>query len=343
MIKISVCIPAYNRHQFMEPLLNSILVQDYEGLDIIICEDVSPEREKIKQVVEQFIIDNNLNKSKIKYYENEKNLGYDKNFRELLEKATGEYCLFMGNDDILAVGAVEKVLNVVKEYPDVAVITRSYQWFFGEQTNIKDTVKYFSEDKIYFSGIDAIRFFFRRVGVLSGLVFKREEAQKLATDLFDGHLYYQMYLAGMLLQHHQGYYISSVQTLSRDGIAPDFGNAEVEKAKFKPGSYVFEGRIHMVRGLLKIANYVDQASDRKIYKAIKKDIAIYFYPYIRDQLNLPFRTYLAMINEFRKIGMKDELYFYAHSILGFILKKNGYDTLVRFIRKLFGHTPRIGI
>ena len=123
MIKISVCIPAYNRHQFMEPLLSSILSQDYEGLDIIICDDVSPEREKIKQVVEQFIIDKNLDKSKIKYYENEKNLGYDKNFRELLEKATGEYCLFMGNDDILASGAIERILNVLKSNPEVAVIS----------------------------------------------------------------------------------------------------------------------------------------------------------------------------------------------------------------------------
>lgn len=343
MTKISVCIPAYNRYQFMEPLLDSILVQDYEGLDIIICEDVSPEREKIKQVIEDFIKNKNLPKEKIKYFENGKNLGYDKNFRELLEKATGEYCLFMGNDDILAEDAIKRILNVIAINPEVAIISRAYQWFLGEPDNIQDTVKHLPEDKLFDAGVDAVRFFYRRMGVLSGLVFKRKEAIDIATDQFDGHLYYQMYLAGMLLQKFQGYYISTVQTLSRDGIEPDFGNAEVEKAKFKPGSYLYEGRIHMVQGLLKIANFIDQSKNKIIYKSIKKDIAIYFYPYIRDQLSLPIGTYLRMINSFRRIGMNNELFFYIHSILGYILKKTGYDALIKYVRKIFGHTPRMGI
>ncbi len=343
MIKISVCIPAYNRYQFMEPLLNSILVQDYEGLDIIICEDVSPEREKIKQVVEQFIIDKNLDKSKIKYYENKKNLGYDKNFRELLEKATGEYCLFMGNDDILASGAIERILNVLKSNPEVAVISRAYQWFLGEPSNIQDTVRHLPEDKLFDSGLEAIHFFFRRVGVLSGLVFKRNDALRVATDRFDGHLFYQMYLASMLLKTNKGYYISSVQTYSRDGIEPDFGNAEVEKENFSPGSYLYEGRLYMVEGMLKIADYIDDSSDKKIYKAVKKDIATYFYPYIRDQLNLPFKYYLKMIRGFMQLGMKDEFYFYTHILLGYVLKMKGYDGMVKIIRKILGHSPRIGI
>jgi len=341
MIKISVCIPAYNRHEFIEPLLNSILVQDYEGLDIIICEDVSPEREKIKQVVEQFIIDKNLDKSKIKYYENEKNLGYDKNFRELLEKATGEYCLFMGNDDILASGAIERILNVLNTNPEVAVISRAYQWFLGESNNIQDTIRHLPEDKLFEPGIDAIRFFYRRVGVLSGLVFKRKNALEIATDRFDGHLFYQMYVAGTLVKSYQAYYISSVQTLSRDGIEPDFGNAEVEKEKFKPGSYLYEGRVHMVRGLLKIANFIDDTPNKQIYKTVKKDIATYFYPYIRDQLGLPMNSYIKMLKEFMKLGMKNELYFYIHAVLGFVLKKDVYDSMIKFVRKTIGHTPRL--
>lgn len=343
MIYLSVCIPAYNRWQFMEPLLNSILAQDFEGLEIIICEDFSPEREKIKQVVENFISDNYLSEAKIKFFENEVNLGYDKNFRNLLEKATGDYCLFMGNDDLLACGAIERILNVVKEHPDVAVISRAYQWFLGNPENVQDTVRHLPEDRLFEPGLDAVRFFFRRVGVLSGLVFKRNEALRLATDIFDGHLFYQMFVTGMLTQKFESFYISKVQTLSRDGISPDFGNAEVEKANFSPGGYAFIGRVHMVQGLLKIAAFIDKTKERLIFNSIKKDIAIYFYPYIRDQLNLPLSTYLLMLKRFKKVGMRGEFFFYIQAFLGFILKQKGYDAITRIIRKALGHSPCIGI
>jgi len=261
----------------------------------------------------------------------------------MLGNATGEYCLFMGNDDILAEGAIERIIKVIQENPEVAVISRTYQWFLGDINNIQDTVRHLPNDKLFDFGLEAIHFFFRRVGVLSGLVFKRTEAINVATDRFDGHLFYQMYLASMLLKTNKGYYISSVQTYSRDGIEPDFGNAEVEKEKFSPGSYLYEGRIHMVKGMLKIADYIDDTQDKRIYKAVKKDIATYFYPYIRDQLNLPFNYYLKMTQEFMRIGMKNEFYFYVHVILGYILKMKGYDKMVKMIRKLLGHSPRIGI
>lgn len=342
MIELSVCIPAYNRKEFMEPLLDSIIAQDYAGLEIVICEDKSPQREKIREIIESYTLKHKLN-NKIRFYSNEENLGYDKNFRELLHKATGDFCLFMGNDDILAEGAIKRILNVIQKHSDVAIISRTYQWFLNKPTNIQDTVRHLPEDKIFSPGTDTIRFFFRRMGVLSGLVFNRKEAIAIETDHFDGHLYYQMYLAGMLLKKHKGYYISSVQTLSRDGIEPDFGNAEIEKEKFKPGSYLYDGRVHMVEGLLKIADYIDNSNDKTTYKAVKEDIAIYFYPYIRDQLSLPLKEYLNMTKKFMKLGMNNEPYFYIHIIFGYILKRNGYDKTIKFIRRLIGHSPRIGI
>jgi len=82
MIKLSVCIPAYNRKEFMVPLLDSILMQDYEDLDVVICEDKSPQRDEIKNIVQTYIIEKKINPNKIKYFENKYNLGYDKNLEK---------------------------------------------------------------------------------------------------------------------------------------------------------------------------------------------------------------------------------------------------------------------
>lgn len=339
MIKLSVCIPAYNRAAFLAPLLESVLKQDYPGLEIIICEDNSPERLEIRSVVNQ-IVKKHVLLSKIKYFENEENMGYDKNFRNLLEKSSGEYCLFMGNDDILKEDAIKRILNVLDNYEDIAVISRAYQWFLGEPSNIQDTVRHLPNNQVFDCGIDAIKFFFRRVGVLSGLVFNRAMAMEVSTEIFDGHLYYQMYLAGTLLKKHRGYYIAETQTLSRDGIVPDFGNSKVETS-FTPGTYTYMARIHMIEGLLKIARYIDDTENNKIYLAIKRDLAMYFYPYIRDQLNLPIGEYIKFVALYRQMGFNNEKYFYVHCIVGYLLKRKGYDYVIKLVRKKLGHTPKL--
>ena len=51
-VRLSVCIPAYNRADRLPELLDSIVTQDYPHYDVVICEGASPERERIRAVVE---------------------------------------------------------------------------------------------------------------------------------------------------------------------------------------------------------------------------------------------------------------------------------------------------
>ncbi|KDE34852.1 glycosyltransferase family 2 protein [Kosakonia radicincitans] len=343
---ISICIPSYNRAEFLEPLLDSIYnqsyVKDHDDFEVIICEDVSPQREEINAIAVAYRDKHNL--TNLKVVLNEENLGYDRNLRHCFEVTTGKYCLIMGNDDLLNVNALEKIVTTLKANPDVVLATRAYGWFKEDPNELCDVVKHLGHDQLFEPGLDAIKFFFRRVGVISGFVVDAAKARSVACDKFDGRLYYQMYLAGMLLTQGKGYYFSDIMTLSRDTEAPDFGNAGTEKGVFVPGGYKPEGRIHMVEGLLLIARHIEEVSKISgVYNAIKHDIANYFYPYIRDQLSLPFSSYLKMINKFRSIGFNNEPLFYAHSLLGYVLKRDGYDALIKFIRKRNGGTPRLGI
>lgn len=70
----------------------------------------------------------------------------------------------------------------------------------------------------------------------------------------------------------------------------------------------------MVEGLLLIAKYIEDTTKIDgVYAGIRKDLANYFYPYIRDQLDLPLYTYIKMINKFRKMGFSNEKLFYVHA------------------------------
>ncbi|MDE9550830.1 glycosyltransferase family 2 protein [Xenorhabdus bovienii] len=342
---LSICIPSYNRSKYLIPLLESIYNQDYarkhNNFEVVICEDVSPQRDIIISEFNKFLEQTKVNN--LRLILNQENLGYDKNLRNCISQARGKYCLIMGNDDLLNENALQKVVDVLTANPDIVVTTRAYAWFKDDPKKLCDTVRHLPKGKLFEPGLEAIRFFFRRVGVISGFIVNTKKAQAIATEQFDGRLYYQMYLAGTLLTQGQGYYFSEIITLSRDSEAPDFGNAKTEKGIFIPGGYKPEGRLHMVGGLLDIAKYIETTSKiPEVYISIKKDLANYFYPYIRDQLSIPFRDYLSMINKFRQLGFNNEPFFYLHVILGFFLKKNGYDYLIKKIRSSIGSTPKIG-
>lgn len=335
---LSVCIPAYNRAEFMVPLLDSLRMQQEFIYEVVVCEDLSPERDLISSIIRDYRL--SYPSFPLRYIENEKNLGYDANLRRLLESSSGDYCLFMGNDDILLAGALKRIHDVLNTNENIGVISRAYNWFSGSADNVIDTVRHLPSDKLFEAGTNAISFFFRRVGVLSGLVFKRSEAIELSTDRYDGHLYYQMYLTATLLKKMRGFYISSVQTSSRDGIVPDFGNADAEKKNFKPGEYVYSARVYMVRGLLNIAKDCD--TDGELFNAVKNDICNYFYPYIRDQLSLPFTHYIKMVRMFMDIGLSDKYMFWCYITIGYVLKKRGFDYAIKCVRNALGHTPRFG-
>ena len=112
MPRISVCIPAYNRPGELKILLNSILNQDYDEYEIVVSDDNSPLSEEIRVAIDHFI--KKYPKKTIRYFKNNKNLGYDANLRFLIERAEGEYCLFMRNDDLLYIDALSKIVSVLE-------------------------------------------------------------------------------------------------------------------------------------------------------------------------------------------------------------------------------------
>ena len=335
---LSVCIPAYNRVQFLEPLLDSILSQDFDDYEIVICEDFSPQREQISVVLQEKYGTNR----RIKFFENEKNLGYDANFRELLMRSCGEYCFFMGNDDIMASGALLRVANVLKKNENIGLILRSYDWFVSDFKKPEQTIRYFNGDRIFPPGVKTIATAYRRCGVLSGYVVNREAALGYASDEFDGFLFYQMYLSANILTKMKAYYISDVLTHSRSTEGPDFGNSSKEKSVFTPGEYTSEARIHMVAGMLKIAKSVEGSTGLKFFTAVEKDIANYVYPYIIDQLLLSPKKFFKLYKAMGNLGLKKYKMFHIHFLTAYLLKQKGYNTVTKIIRERLGKSPKIG-
>jgi len=338
-IKISVCIPAYNRSALLPALLESILTQDFNEFEVVINEDKSPEREQIYSVVESYAA---RYPGRIRYFENQNNFGYDANLRSLIERARGEYCLFMGNDDLMCPGSLNIISNVISKHPRIGVFLRSFAAFDGDPSNIVQTFKYFDRELFFPSGAETISTFYKRCVVIPGVVLRREAALEFSSNQFDGTLLYQIYLVANILVQWNGVFSPEIVTWYRNGGIPDFGNSAAEKGRFVPQSRTIESSIGFMKGMLEIAKFVEASRNVKIYNAIIRDLSNYSYPFIAIQADKPIRKFLGYYFELIKLGFGKQFlfHFYFFSIL--ILGANRTENSIAWIKKRIGYTPVIG-
>jgi abequosyltransferase len=333
---ISVCIPSYNRSQYLREVLESVVHQSYLH-EIVICEDNSPEQKDIRQIVTEYQA---TYPDLIVYHENDVNLGFDGNIRQLLRVASGDYCLFLGNDDLLVEGAVNAMYKAIAKNPGCGVLLRSYGWFEGGASNVTGYVRYFKDGVTLDAGLDAIRFGYRRSCVLAGLTVIRKPALEFECTDFDGTLYYQMYVVGRLLTNHSCVYIPNLVALCRADERPQFGNATAERGEYTPGEYTIKARLKMMRGMVTIAKNLDVYLPR-ISSVILEDIANYSLPWISYHADKPFPVFYKYYKGLAELGLGKYTIFHLYFVFVTVCGTSFTDAMVSVLRKILGATPRL--
>lgn len=336
---ISVCIMAYNRAAVLPALLESIVVQDYDDFEIVICEDMSPERPAIGRVVADYTA---RLPGRIRYFENVTNLGYDANLRNVIERARGKYCLFMNNDDLLCPGAVTAVASALKRHENIGVILRSYASFDETPDRIKQEFRYFETERFFPAGTATIATIYRRSVVNSGMVLHREQSIQYATDRFDGSLLYQLYLVASILTTKNAVFLPQILALYRNGGIPDFGNSEAERGKFVPQQHTPESSLHFMGGMLDIARHVQQSQGVQIYDLILRDIGNYSYPVMAIQADKPFTVFVRYCVGLAKLGFWKSPMFYIYCFALVMLGPERIEAFFRFVKRKLGYTPLLG-
>jgi glycosyltransferase involved in cell wall biosynthesis len=336
---LTVCIPSYNRAALLSPLLDSILSQDFEDFDVLICEDGSPERAAIAEVVQRF---QRKHPGRIHYEENLTNLGYDGNIRRLVERANGQYCVFMGNDDLLCAGALASIAASIQLQPDCGVVVRTYASFEDSADQLKQVFRYFPQAYVLAAGAQAVFTAYRRSVVISGMVIHRDAAIAVATDRFDGTLLYQLYLVGMVLAQRSVVFVPQIIALRRDGTPPDFGNSASERGKFVPHDQTPESSIHFMQGMLAIAQHVEAATHLDVFSTIRSDIGNYAYPILSIQAKRPLIVFVKYGLNLAKLGLWRAPLFHVYFATLLLLGPDRTDRIINGIKQRLGHTPRFG-
>lgn len=106
-IKLSICIPTYNRANFLGAAIDSVIKQATEEVEIVISDNASTDN------TEALVREYQTRFPRIRYHKAENNMGADRNFLKVAELATGDYCWLLGSDDALADGAISTVLPLL--------------------------------------------------------------------------------------------------------------------------------------------------------------------------------------------------------------------------------------
>lgn len=141
---LSICIPTYNRSENLKALLSAITKQDNNYLEVIVSDNGSTDN--TQTVVKEY-------QKKIhclKYFRNEKNLGFDFNILQALEKANGQYCWTIGDDDLPKENAVAKLIKIIKKNSQCAFFLMNYELLLFGKPKPKTLKCIFQNQDIYF-------------------------------------------------------------------------------------------------------------------------------------------------------------------------------------------------
>ena len=110
---LSICIPTYNREKFLcnslEALYRQIDDKNRDYVEVLVSNNCSIDG--THELVREYI----ARGMEITYFRNDENLGADSNFLQCIYKAKGKYVLLLGDDDLLLPGAVNTLIDILKQ------------------------------------------------------------------------------------------------------------------------------------------------------------------------------------------------------------------------------------
>lgn len=112
---VSVLVPAYNHERFVRSALDSVLVDNYPRLELIILDDGS--LDGTLAVAQTWATQNASRLERLEVH-TQPNQGVCKTANRLISEARGEYIAFLASDDELVPGGIECRVNALQKHPE---------------------------------------------------------------------------------------------------------------------------------------------------------------------------------------------------------------------------------
>jgi hypothetical protein len=186
----SICVPQYNRTDFLIKACRSFSCQDFNNFEVCISDDCS------NDLKDPILLNYLRNSGMVYVYEKtERNLRYDGNLRNAIALSLGEYLVLMGNDDGMADSSVLRaVYDEILRFCPVAVAITNYR-----ELPAGHVYRRITKAGVLGAGPVTAAATFRNYSFLSGIILKGDLARQAASEAVDGSEMYQMYLGTRMI------------------------------------------------------------------------------------------------------------------------------------------------
>jgi len=134
---VSVIIPSYNHENFIRESINSVLIQGFTDLEIIIVDDCS--QDSSVEVIRSF------DDARIRFFQNTENQGAVYTTNLAISYATGKYVALLNSDDVWLPNKLEQQFQFLESHPEVGAVFSRAQ-FVDESGTVLNKLTFFWAD-----------------------------------------------------------------------------------------------------------------------------------------------------------------------------------------------------
>lgn len=140
---VSIIVASYNGEKYIEDQILSLVHQTYQNIEIIVTDDCSKDTtaEIVKSLSKEY--------NNIKFFQNETNLGYQKNFERGILLAKGEYIAISDQDDLWS---PKKIATLLEQMGSNILVYSNSLLINSDGKNLGITMKEFLKIKEFISG-----------------------------------------------------------------------------------------------------------------------------------------------------------------------------------------------
>ncbi|MDY0233667.1 MAG: glycosyltransferase [Sulfurimonas sp.] len=214
--KISVCIATYNGELYLKEQLDSIYRQTLKPFEVIISDDNSSDA--TLRIAENF-----SDKLPLKIIQNQKNLGFVKNFESVIQAATGEFIALCDQDDVW----VEDKLAILYESIGASSLVYANSLLVDAQgKSLKKTLAQKLKNN-FISSKSALNFLYDNAVSAHAILFKQELVSFIIP--FPKQTYFDAHIAATAASLEGVVYVDETLVCYRQHAANTLGNKKSKK------------------------------------------------------------------------------------------------------------------
>ncbi len=211
---LSLCVPTYNRVSFLRETLTRIAEQvsfvPPDAVEVVVSDNASTDTTASVLLEAQSWFPG----VRLRVSRQETNVGPDANIYAVVRQARGEFVYIVSDDDVLLPGAVAKLLELMRQYPDADALSLNIKSFVDNPNDPAPSWFAITEDTFFADRAAALRVLSLSHLFLSMTAFRRALAGRDYTDKIGTNLL-QSFLFMDVLAEGRGVAVSAAPFLAQ--------------------------------------------------------------------------------------------------------------------------------